>query len=230
MQEIGSRKVPLFDLAVRLFHWLQLLLLGALWYSAEQEWYGLHQTLAFVLASLFGARLVWGLIGSDTARFAHFVPTAARLKQYLAGKGAVAGHNPVSALMILALLLLVLLQFISGLMTSDEVMTEGPLYSLVPDWLSSLAGSWHELGFNLLLALVAVHVAAAIWHQLRGDKVISAMWHGRKNLPAATASPRLRGVLGYVTLVAVFFGLFALWQGSVLWPQLVADLQTIAAL
>ena len=230
MQQIQTGPIQIFDLAVRLFHWFQVVLLAGLWYSAEQEWYGLHQLLAYTLASLLGARLIWGLIGSETARFRHFVPGPRQLRQYLADKTSVAGHNPVSALMILALLLLVTLQFVSGLMTTDEVMTEGPLYSLVPDWLSSLAGSWHELGFNLLLGLVTLHVLAALWHQLSGDKVISAMWHGRKALPPGTIAPRLLNSLKYFLLVIVLFCGLMGWQGSAVWPQFLADLQTIQAL
>ncbi len=228
MQEIGSGQMPVFDRAVRLFHWLQLLLLAGLWYSAEQEWYGLHQLLAYTLASFVAARLIWGLVGSETARFRHFVPGWRRLRHYLAHKTAVAGHNPLSALMILALLLLVTLQFVSGLMTTDEVMTEGPLYSLVPDWLSSLAGSWHQLGFNLLLGLVALHVLAALWHQLRGDKVISAMWHGRKTLPANTPPARFVASRNYLWLVLLLLGALLGWQGSAIWPQVLADVQAIA--
>ncbi len=230
MQQIHSKPIQIFDLAVRLFHWCQVGLVAGLWYSAEQEWYGIHQLLAYTLASLLGARLIWGAIGSDSARFRHFVPAPQQLRQYLANKTPRAGHNPLSALMILALLLFVTMQFLSGLMTTDEVMTEGPLYSVVPEWLSSLASSWHELGFNLLLALVALHVLAAVLHQWRGDKVISAMWHGRKVLPSDTISPRLRNSMKYFLLAVLLFSGLMGWQGSAVWPQFIADLQTIQAL
>lgn len=227
MQQFHARQVSVFDVAVRLFHWLQVGLLGALWYSAEHELFGLHQMLAYVLAALLGARLIWGLVGSDTARFRSFVPGLSQLRQYLASKPEVAGHNPVSALMILALLLLVGLQFGSGLMTTDEVMTEGPLYSQVPDWLSKLAGSWHHWGFNLLLALVALHVLAALLHQFRGDKVISAMWHGRKPVPDSVKAPRLLAGWYYLLLVLALFAALMVWQGSALWQLFVADLQML---
>lgn len=230
MQQIQSVPTQIFDLAVRLFHWFQVVLLAGLWYSAEQEWYGIHQLLAYTLASLLGARLIWGLIGSETARFRHFMPGFSQLRQYLATKNAVAGHNPLSALMILALMLLVSLQFFSGLMTTDEVMTEGPLYSQVPDWLSSLAGSWHELGFNLLLALVALHVLAAVLHQWRGDKVISAMWHGRKVLPAQTPTPRLLNSFKFFLLALILFCGLLGWQGSAVWPLVLSELQSIQTL
>lgn len=229
MQQITTRPIKIFDFAVRLFHWMQVVLLVGLWYSAEQEWFGLHQMLAFTLASLLGARLIWGLVGSDTARFRHFMPSPAQFRQYLQTRTATAGHNPLSALMILALLVLVAMQFLSGLMTTDEVMTEGPLYSLVPDWLSSLAGSWHELGFNLMLGLILIHVVAAFWHQSRGDKVVSAMWHGRKSMSDNIAAPQLRNSLTYIVLVLMIFCLLMGWQGDAVWPQFLSDLQTISA-
>ncbi len=217
--------IRLWDLAVRLFHWSQLLLLGGLWYSAEQEWFGLHQTLAYLLAALLVARIVWGFVGSSNARFRQFWPTPARLLQYLREKNAPAGHNPLSALMILALLLLVLLQFLSGLLTTDDVMVEGPLYASAPGWLTSWAGSWHHLGFDLLLYLVGIHVLAALWHQWRGDKVISAMWHGRKVVTAQ--EPQLKPLWRYLALVAVALLAAWSWQGDLLWPQLQTDLQLL---
>ena len=67
------QKSKIWDGAVRIFHWSQVLLLAGLWYSADQEWYGLHMTLAYTLAALLLSRLVWGVFGSENARFSHFV-------------------------------------------------------------------------------------------------------------------------------------------------------------
>jgi len=56
------------------------------------------------------------------------------------------------------------------------------------------------------------------------------MWHGRKELPAGTSAPRLLNSLKYFLLVIVLFCGLMGWQGSAVWPQLLADLQTIQAM
>ncbi|MFN6261725.1 MAG: hypothetical protein ACK4XG_02835, partial [Chromatiaceae bacterium] len=67
-------------------------------------------------------------------------------------------------------------------------------------------------------------------HQLSGDKVIGAMWHGRKALPADTIAPRLLNSVKYFLLVVILFCGLMEWQGSAVWPQFLADLQTIQAM
>ena len=128
------QKSKIWDGAVRIFHWSQVLLLAGLWYSADQEWYGLHMTLAYTLAALLLSRLVWGVIGSENARFSHFVKSPRQVWLWLqqSPKPADAGHNPLSGYMVILMLTLILLQFVTGLMTSDDILTEGPLVALVP--------------------------------------------------------------------------------------------------
>lgn len=221
-----TRKI--WDGAVRLFHWSQLVLLAGLWWSAEQELYGIHMTLAYVLAALLLSRLIWGLIGSDTARFAHFVKSPRQVWQWwrFGRHQKVAGHHPVSAYMIVLLLTLVLLQFISGLMTSDQVLTDGPLVALVSPELVALASSFHQLNLDILLVLTAVHVLAAVGHQLRGDRLVQAMITGRQQeqlLPPA-AELKFRPFWHYLLLFVLFFTGFYVWQGEHVLALLAADL------
>lgn len=216
----------IWDGGVRLFHWSQVLLLVGLWWTAEQELFGLHMLQAYLLMSFIAARVVWGLVGSNTARFRHFVPTPTSLVNYLRRPGAVAGHNPLSALMIVALLLAVALQWSSGLFASDDLSAEGPLYSIAPSWLVEFADSFHHWWFNLILGLVTVHVLAAVVHQWRGDKVISAMISGAKPI-ANEQTIALKPGAYLLVLTLVFFGLFYLWQGQVVWSMVHGDAVTL---
>lgn len=213
----------IWDGAVRIFHWSQVLLLAGLWYSAEQEWYGLHMTLAYVLAAVVLSRVIWGFIGSDNARFGHFVKSPFQVWRWLRlqPKPIATGHNPLAGYMVLALILLVLLQFVTGLMTTDDILTEGPLVALVsPDWVS-IASSIHKLNINLILALVAMHIVAALWHQWRGDKVITAMLTGKKQ--AVTTDLKFRRVGGYLLFVLLFLVIFYIWQGEVVLGMLLTE-------
>ena len=107
-------------------------------------------------------------------------------------------------------------------MTSDDILTEGPLVALVPsDWVS-VASSFHQWNINVILTLVAAHIVAAFWHQWRGDKVITAMITGNKLFAEQTAI-KFRPVALYVLMVFIFLVLFYLWQGDVVLEMLRAE-------
>lgn len=209
--------IQLWDKAIRFYHWSQLVLLCGLWFTAEQGYLVVHQLLAYSLAALLFGRLVWGFVGSDTARFSHFLQSPMQLlRMWNKAKHGI-GHRGLSGYMSLALMLLLALQFISGLMTTDDVMTEGPLYSVVSsDW-SSFASWFHHNNFNLLLVMIAVHIAAALFHGLKKDGVLSAMLHGR--LQTEAQQPATKSALWYLLLVLFFAAVFALWQGMALYQQ-----------
>ncbi len=209
--------IQLWDKAVRIYHWSQLVLLLGLWFTAEQGYLVVHQILAYSLAALLLSRLVWGFIGSDTARFRHFLQSPAQLPRMWNKAKHGIGHQGLSGYMSVALMLLLLLQFVSGLMTTDDVLTEGPLYSKVPsDW-SSLASWLHHNNFDLLLILIALHVAAALFHGVRKDGVLGAMVHGK--LKTEAAQPVVKSTFWYLLLVLIFAGIFVLWQGVALYQQ-----------
>lgn len=209
--------IQLWDKAIRFYHWSQLLLLVGLWFTAEQGYLVLHQVFAYVLAAFLLSRLLWGFVGSETARFSHFLQSPRQLLRYWNKAKRGIGHRGLSGYMSLILILLLVLQFLSGLMTTDDVLTEGPLYASVSsDW-SSFASWFHHNNFNLLLALIAVHVAAALFHGLKKDGVLGAMLHGK--LQTDAAQPMLKPTLWYLLLVLVFVGIFALWQGETLYQQ-----------
>jgi len=209
------QKSKIWDGAVRIFHWSQVVLLAGLWYSAEQEWYGLHMTFAYTLAALLVSRVIWGFIGSENARFSHFVKSPRQAWQWLrlSPKPVATGHNPLSGYMVMLLLTLIGLQFLTGLMTSDDILTEGPLVALVPASWVSVASSFHKWNINLILGLVAVHVLAAVVHQWRGDKIITAMLTGTKQSPESV-KVTFRSAGLYLVMVLLVFALFYVWQGA----------------
>ncbi len=216
----------IWDGGVRCFHWSQLLLIIGLWWTAEQELFGLHMLQAYLLMSLLGARIIWGFIGSETALFKHFIPTPSTLLSYLKQPKATVGHNPLSALMIVALLVAVLLQGFTGLMATDDLSAEGPLYSVVSSDLADFADSFHHWWFDVIVGLAVVHAIAAIWHQVRGDKVITAMLTGKKVL-TDDLTMQMRSGLIMLLLSLILFGLCWLWQGDPLLAMVKADAITL---
>lgn len=181
-------KVKVWDLPTRFFHWAMVLLMALLWWSAdagEMQW---HQIFAYSLLVLIGFRLFWGFVGSDTARFSHFVHHPKVVLAYLnevrsKGISVELGHNPMGGYMVIALISIISLQLVTGLFATDDVFTEGPLYSYVSSDTSAFLTWLHKLNFNLILLLSAVHVLAVIVHALKGDKLIGAMFSGYKRIP-----------------------------------------------
>ncbi len=192
--------VKVWDLPTRLFHWTLAGLMIAQWWTAETSgtmdyhvWGG-YTVLALVLF-----RLIWGFVGSETARFGDFVrgPGAALayVRALLRGETPLyLGHNPMGGWSIVLMLALLLVQAGTGLFANDDILIEGPLYPWVSkgtsDWLSSV----HRFNFNLLLAVIAIHVAAVLFYLLvKRENLIHPMLSGRKHvLPElAGSTPRL---------------------------------------
>jgi cytochrome b len=128
------------------------------------------------------------------------------------GRGAphFAGHNPLGALMVLALLAMLLVQAVTGLFANDQIMASGPLYGYVTGATSDQLTTLHKKLFDLLLAAIGLHVAAAFFYLLvRRDNLIGAMVSGyKRGLPPGAAISGQRIGLA-VVLVALAGG--ALW-------------------
>ena len=101
-------RIKLWDAPTRLFHWSLVLLFGVMWWSGETggDALRLHLLAGYGIAGLLLFRLLWGVLGSDTARFARFVRGPGAMLAYLCGslpEHRIPGHNPLGALMVLAL-------------------------------------------------------------------------------------------------------------------------------
>ena len=171
---------PLWDLPTRLFHWSLPLCLIAAWWSAEEERYDLHEWIGYTLTVLVLSRVVWGLVGSRHSRFADFLAGPHAVLAYLRGQGSpTPGHNPLGGWSVVMLLLLLLLQAVSGLFNSDDILFSGPLYYAADAGFRDVMGTVHDVAFNLLLGLVALHVLVVSYHQwLKKDGMITAMIRG----------------------------------------------------
>lgn len=214
--------VTVWDLPVRLFHWILVGLLSGAWLTAELgvDAMRYHKWIGYAVLVLVSFRIVWGFVGSYHARFRHFLRPPSAVWHYArtwrTGEHAGdLGHNPLGGWMVMALLALVLVQPVTGLFASDGFFVEGPLAEHVSPAMSTLATRLHHLNFTLLLFAVATHVAAilAYW-LLRGENLIGPMLHGRKRVSAdeAAAAPVVRGgiVLAALLLSSLAAGLWLL--------------------
>ena len=210
-------QVKVWDLPVRLFHWLLVALMGFSWWSAEEGGVTLqyHMWSGYAILSLVLFRILWGFVGSDTARFTNFLAGPSRIlatarELFTRAPLPDAGHNALGGWMVLALLAGLLVQAGTGLFANDDIMNEGPLYDKVSKAVSDRLSEAHEVNFAILLTLVGLHVAAIAWHRWRkGEHLARAMFTGTKSLPAPVPPPRLGPVWLAAVLLAVSGGIVA---------------------
>jgi len=103
---IDSEQYPVWDLTIRLIHWYFPAAIGVMWWSGKQGRMEIHAWVGYSLLILVLTRIVWGCIGSESARFRHFVRGPGEIRRYLVSGGTYSGHNPLGALSVLALLAL----------------------------------------------------------------------------------------------------------------------------
>lgn len=199
--------VPVWDLPVRLVHWSFVPLIAFSWWSAENgeiEWH-IRSGLTILFLLLF--RVLWGFLGSSTARFRSFVAGPRQVSAYLRDPSGWRGigHTPLGALSVVALLGLLLLQVAVGLPLSDEDgVVSGPLNRLVSFDVAEWAREVHEILFNVLLALIALHVAAILFYRWKGRHLIGAMVTGRsKDYPQGTPGLVKAGTGRFAVSVAI---------------------------
>jgi len=202
MQVDGGRQpVLVWDIAVRMFHWLLVLLLGFSWLSAEMDWMDWHLYSGYAVLTLVLFRILWGFAGSTHARFGDFLYGPSAIIAYLRTlpsrtAAKFAGHNPLGGISVLLILLCVLLQAGTGMFANDDILYEGPLYKHVSKELSDLLTTIHKYNFDALLVLAGVHIAAILYYLFwKSENLVKPMLTGRKQLPPgiAPAQARVRG-------------------------------------
>lgn len=168
----GAARVPVWDRAVRLLHWLLAGAALACWFTTS----GWHEWAGYVAAVAAVARVAWGFGPSPHARFASFLlgPRAtARYAAQLArgGEPRYQGHNPLGGWMVVALLAVVLALGATGwLYLNTDAFWGDPVIERM-----------HGVLGWALLALVAVHVTAVLWMGWRHrENLVRAMVDGRK--------------------------------------------------
>ncbi len=222
------RTIRVWDLPTRLFHWFLMFCVVGLVITGNiggnaMVWHG---RLGYAVLTLLLFRLAWGLVGGHWSRFSSFLYAPSSILAYLRGQGRPehsVGHNPLGALSVFALLLVLLLQVSSGLFADDEIAFTGPLAGLVSgDWVSEATRYHKNVGKFILIALVVLHLAAIAFYKLvkkqslvapmvGGDKVVSSP------VPASQDNTRTR-LLALVLLLlcaAAVYGIVSLGDGAV---------------
>lgn len=200
----GTRTIRVWDPAIRLFHWSLATAVAAAWLT---QWTGdvdQHMTIGYVIATLLVWRVLWGLVGSRTARFASFVRGPGAVLRYLKdGTDDRPGHNPLGALSVLAILAVLAAQVGSGLFANDDIFFEGPWAGVVSDDTSDRLTGFHHLNKTILLVLIGLHLLAVAAYHYRGRNLLGPMLTGRTVADADTRQPPERPLWLAAVLLAV---------------------------
>lgn len=195
---VSPRRVKVWDLAVRLFHWSLVASVALAFLSSEEEgalsaW---HIPLGWLAALLIAFRLVWGFVGGEHARFINFLRPSqiiSHARHLLSGDVApTIGHNPFGGLAVLALLGLTAATIVTGVSGGEDA---------------------HETTAYVLIWLVVMHVAAVVlMTYLTKDNLVRAMVTGTKrgdlfpNTQDASPPSRLAIPVAAAAVAAVAYG------------------------
>jgi cytochrome b len=192
------KPVLVWDLPIRIFHWLLSLcclaaIALALGAPEHSRAFDFHMLLGLMLLPLIIFRLLWGLIGTRYSRFQSFLyrPRAAvdylisvmtnNSKRYL-------GHNPAASFAILAMLILIPGSVISGLlMPGSEIFEE-----------------LHEMLSFGLLAVIGAHLLGVLSHiVVHKENVVLSMLTGKKLAQENEGIPSAHSFVAFVLFVLV---------------------------
>ena len=208
-----------WDLPTRVFHLALIGLVVAQYLSGEFHWLPMrwHYYGGYALIGLLVFRVLWGLVGSQTSRYADFLRGPRQVLGYLrSGVAPGVGHNPLGGWSVLVMLALLIAQSLSGLFTSDDISEAGPLAECVAERWMHLASEVHAWTRYFLALFILLHVVAVLLHYLRrGENLVGPMLHGKKSLDA---DPQLRfapaWLAAVVTLAAAAATAGLLWFAS----------------
>lgn len=199
-------RVRIWDAPTRLFHWLVVALIPLLWWTAEEERLDLHRPLGLAMLGLLAFRLLWGLVGGSTARFAGFVRGPSAAFAYLRGRSRPSiGHNPLGAFSVLAMLAALAVQVGLGLFATDgDGLESGPLAHLVDYETSKEIAELHEANFDILLVLIGLHLAAIVYYAAaRRRDLVTPMVTGRGEAPPGVEPMRPAPVWRFLAAAAL---------------------------
>jgi cytochrome b len=203
------KRILVWDIPTRIFHWsLALSFLGAFLTAETERYRDLHIALGYIMLVLLVFRLAWGFIGTHYARFSSFLFKPAEIVAYVRSLLArqpqhFLGHNPAGSVAIFLLLGLGLLAAVSGVMLYYEVGGKEAFEEL------------HEGAANFMLLIVAIHIAGVVVSSvLHRENLVRSMITGYKNGDASAGIRRTYAWLG-VIMAAIIAAFLTFYQPAV---------------
>ena len=217
----GQTKARVWDLPVRVSHWLLALCVLAAWLTRDPRLADLHAAAGYCALILVAFRLAWGFAGTRHARFSDFTYSPRAALGYLADsvRGRArhyTGHNPAGSWSVYLLLAGVFLVCATGVVAIGSMFGMGPLAAPLPPATIDALREAHEWLAWILLAVIALHVAGAVASSLvHRENLVAAMVSGRKVLHGAGSdAPARRGVAVALAVAALGTAIAYIWTSG----------------
>lgn len=180
--------IHIWDIFIRTFHILLIYAMIGAYVTSENGNVDCHALWGITILSLLVFRILWGFLGSYNACFKNFIFRFSDIIFYIKSlfsrtSHKFMGHNPIGGLSVLAMMITLFLQSISGLAMTDDIFFEGPLYNKVPTFLLSMLDNLHRQNFNIIILLIILHVTAIFFYLFyKKDNLITPMITGHKKV------------------------------------------------
>lgn len=216
-----KRRLFVWDAPTRIFHWLIVAAVIVGWATGEADtafWFEVHLISGYTLMAALVFRVIWGFAGSRHALFSDFLRGWGAVGDYTAKLARFkpphfTGHNPLGGWMVILLLLALTGMVVTGLFGGEAHEDEvGPLAYMVAPALAEELVEVHEIIFNVLLVLVAIHIAGVIADTvLTRDNLVHAMITGYKRVPAGSTEADAAPVSAARTAVVLIVAIAVTW-------------------
>ncbi|MBL7003110.1 MAG: cytochrome b/b6 domain-containing protein [Gammaproteobacteria bacterium] len=173
---LANKKIKVWDFFIRFFHW-SLVTAFIVAYVTEDDFLTVHTWAGYLILGLLLARIIWGFVGTKSAKFSDFVYSFKTIKEFLADTLQLKakrylGHNPAGGLMVIFLILSLLATTITGVVLVEVTLS---------NFLLEVIEEVHEFFANFTLLLVFIHVAGVIVESfIHQENLVSAMITGLK--------------------------------------------------
>ena len=207
--------MSVWDFPLRLFHWaLFLSVVGAI-ISAKAGVLWVHERFGLTVLGLIIFRIAWGFVGGHYSQFRQFLAMPRMALQELqtlfkatpkpesqSNIEAKFGHSALGGYAVLFLLGIPFFMAVSGTMSNDDVLFDGPLAHLVPNF-TDKATSAHHFGEKLLFSILLLHVGAILFYKYKKKRnLTNVMVTGNVDAMPASAAD------GSISAKHSYFGLF----------------------
>lgn len=206
-------KIKVWDGFIRSFHWLLVIAMATLYFSAEEAMMELHFVAGFFTIALLATRLIWGFIGSKTAKLSALIHSPIKAFKSFTETDEKPGHGAAGSYMVIAFFGLLIVQLISGLMNSDSILIDGPLAEYVSSDTVDFAGWLHSINFDILFYAIVLHVVAIAIYSIKGKPLVKAMITGSKEQqsPAPAESVTKTPWLAFAIFAVLLIVLMLTW-------------------
>jgi cytochrome b len=209
------RRVQVWGLPVRMFHWaLAVLVTIALLtgFIAPEWWLPVHTAAGYGIVALLIFRFVWAVFGPEYARVVNMANSLRYFSDYLRGLAVLrpphyVGHNPVGTMMIFAFFGVFVALVVTGLLMEAGEEKRGPLAGLVTYATGNAAKEPHEILAFVAIGMIVIHIAGVIVESvLQKVNLVRGMIDGWMPVPSGFRLPTprpARVVAAVVTLVVI---------------------------